>query len=745
MKKLIPIHRALIGLATSAACLAAFIPCADAASAASLGAQLAPRPLTPQEIKTYALTGNLSSGGLTTVAINQQVYLEVLISAAVPDTDNVTVDWTLASKPIGSAAALASSPLGANVPPFNMYDRLANKVAGRSMLVPDITGQYVVNAVVTTATSGSSNLTVTLTAGTYLGANTCALCHSGGIAAENTYTPWDASKHAHAFEEAIDGKSTDHFSKNCISCHSLGFDGNTNSANGGFDDIAAQTGWIFPSTFTNGNWDAMPAALQNVANIQCENCHGPGSQHAYSLGNTNLITVTTAAGDCAQCHDSLTHHVKATEWLNSKHAVATSYPTGESRSSCVRCHAAYGFVDYVDGKSASESRTEYEAITCAACHDPHGDANNPHIIRKISAVDLSDNLTTITNGGLGQLCMNCHMARVEANSYVDGTSTNSNISSHFGPHHGPQTDMLEGVNAITYGKEIPSSGHSKAVKDTCVACHLQEVSASSPEFGLVGGHTFRNFYDTGTNSYSLVELCSNCHGDIEDFDLKRADYDGDGVVEGVQTEVKRLLDQVAMLLPPVGSTQIASVPNTRAQIQARYNYQFVLEDGSFGVHNTAYAVGLLRASIADLSDDIDHDGLSDKWEIANFGSINAYNGNDDPDGDGARNSLEFGAGTNPLLVDTDGDGVNDLAELQAGSDPLNPDDKPGFVVKIYTAAEVEFASEVGKSYQVQRVSDFTGTWVNVGSVTNGTGNNISMVTSTRTGGSQGYFRVVQVP
>ncbi len=741
MNKTLSIKRATLGLATIALCLSAFGP---TARAATLDAQLSPRPLTPQEVKTYSLAGNLPSGGLETVAINQQVYLEVLINAAVPDTDNVVVNWTLTSSPVGSAAVLTNSPLGANVPPFNIYDRTATKVGGRTMLIPDVTGQYVVTADVTSDTSGSANLTVTITAGTYLGANTCALCHSGGIAAENTYTPWQATLHAHAFEEGIDGLSSSHFNQNCISCHSLGFDGNTNSANGGFDDIAAQTGWVFPSVLTNGNWDAMPAALRNVSNIQCENCHGPGSEHAYSLGNTNLITVTTAAGDCAQCHDSLTHHVKATEWYSSKHAVATAYPTGENRSSCVRCHSAYGFVDYVDGKLASESRTDYEAITCGACHDPHGDANNPHILRKVNAVTLSDNITTVTNGGMGQLCMNCHMARVEANSYADGTSTNSNISSHFGPHHGPQSDMLQGANAYTYGKEIPSSAHSKAVSDTCVACHLQEVSASSPEFSLVGGHTFRNHFNDGTNSFSLTGLCNNCHGDIDDFDLLRADYNGDGVVEGVQTEVKKLLDEVAMLLPPVGSTDIASVPNTRAQIRARFNYQFVLEDGSFGVHNTAYAVGLLKASIADLTDDVDHDGLSDKWEIAHFGSINAYNGLDDPDGDGANNALEIGAGTNPLLVDTDGDGFSDLAELQAGSDPTNPADQPGFVVKIYTAAEVEFASEVGKTYQVQRVSDLTGSWIDVGAVTNGTGNNISMVTSTRTGGGQGYFRVVDV-
>ena len=56
------------------------------------------------------------------------------------------------------------------------------------------------------------------------------------------------------------------------------------------------------------NWANIQAhfpQLANLANIQCENCHGPGSQHAYSLGNTNLIAVTTEnSGDCNQCHDA---------------------------------------------------------------------------------------------------------------------------------------------------------------------------------------------------------------------------------------------------------------------------------------------------------------------------------------------------------------------------------------------------------------------------------------------------------
>jgi hypothetical protein len=745
---------------------------APLANAATLNGQLSARPLTPQEIKTYSLTGNLTASGLNTIAINQPAYLDVMINVAVPATDVPVVTWTLTNAPVGSVAALTASPLGTNVPPYKMADRATLKVVARAMLKPDMVGQYTVKVNITTTTSGSTNLTLTITAGTFLGANTCALCHSGGAVAENTHTPWLGTLHAHAFSDAIDGKSTDHFTKNCISCHALGFDSNTNSANGGFDDIAAQTGWVFPTNLTDGNWAAMPAALKNVANIQCENCHGPGSEHAYALGNTNLsnwprISVSMASGDCAQCHDSLSHHYKTAEWNNSRHAVATRSPSGAGREACVRCHTASGFASFIATGNETSTKTTYEAITCAACHDPH-DASNPHQLRAAPLVTLPEG-TTITNAGLGALCMQCHHSR-------NGSATNNVVNyklglptwaggSSFGVHDSTAGDMIEGVNAFTYGKFIPSGTHNATITNVCVGCHMQPVLSGDPAFTKAGGHTFSMTYPLVvggvTNTIDKVDVCVKCHGHVEEFNFARKDYDGDGVIQGVQTEVKNLLDQLSRLLPNstyradgnyVADGLVKAIGRTTTKtnwqdkfLQAAWNWQFVEVEGSFGIHNAPYAVGVLKASIADLTDDADSDGISDKWEIANFGNITTYNGNGDPDNDGVNNALENSAGTNPLLADTDGDGINDLAEMQAGSDPLNAGDKPGFVVKIYTAAEIEFASELGKKYQVQTVSDITSTWLNVGAVTNGTGNNISMVTSTRTGGTPGYFRVVQVP
>ena len=356
MKTFTAIKRAALSLGTIALVSCSLATRAHAAALAVRATDGPPaHPAGSQRL--FADRGTQTASGLNTVAIGQPAYLDALINKAVPDSDNVNVTWTLTAAPVGSAAVLTNSPFGTNVPPYKMADRLTTKVGGRTMIRPDLAGQYTITATITanttTLTSGTTNLTQKLTAGTYMGASVCALCHSGGLLAENVYEPYSHTLHAKAFTEAIDGLSTDHFSKNCISCHVVGFDANTNSANGGFDDVAAQTGWQFPTTLTNGNWAAMPAALQNVSNVQCENCHGPGSEHAAAFGNTNAanwprLAVTFAQGNCAQCHDSLTHHPKTTEWNNSRHAVATRTPSGPSRINCVRCHTAMGFAQFID-------------------------------------------------------------------------------------------------------------------------------------------------------------------------------------------------------------------------------------------------------------------------------------------------------------------------------------------------------------------------------------------------------------
>jgi hypothetical protein len=437
------------------------------------------------------------------------------------------------------------------------------------------------------------------------------------------------------------------------------------------------------------------------------------------------------------------------EWNLSRHAIATRYPTGENRAACVGCHSGIGFIDRTDGVPESERRTDYEAIVCAACHDPHSGAN-PHQLRKLDDITLMNGVE-VQGGGNGRICMNCHIARVNGPEYA------AEYHSHFGPHHGPQTDMLQGTNAIEYGRFIPSSAHKAAVPDTCATCHMQQLPNDHVALRKAGGHTFKPVWDGGTpddesDDVDLTGACINCHGNIESFDFPRQDYDGNGVIEGVQTEVKGLLHRVAVLLPPMGEPEVTVTESYNPkELNAAFNYFFVEEDRSFGIHNLSYAVNILKASLVDLTGDgtimgdSDLDYLPDDWEITHFGSITAQDANGDFDNDGLNNAFELAAGTNPASIDSDGDGFSDYDELHVGSNPLDMADNPQTgLSSIYNAAELLFFTEPNKMYQVQTVNELgTVGWLNVGDPVMGNGQMLQHFISTRST-EKGFFRVIEV-
>lgn len=566
-----------------------------------LQAKLVLRPLTPGEISTYKLpAGTETSPGMMNIGLGQPAYMEIEMNSAVPAADISGVTWTLTMKPGGSTAAITDSPLVPGMPVFEPSDQPLFQVAGRALLRPDLEGVYEVTAVVTTTSNGTATITQSVFGAKYVGISACSKCHSGGPDMLNKVSTWSQTAHANIFKNNISGVGETTYPATCYSCHTVGYDLNTKAQNGGFDKVAAQLGWTPPATLSPANWDNLPDALKNVANIQCENCHGPGSLHAGSGGTPFAVTVPDTTGACQQCHDAPTHHVKGTEWKSSMHAVTTSVPAGNA--ACVGCHTENGFIARTRGTTALD--LTYNPINCQTCHEPHGQttpSTAAHLVRTMETVKLADG-TLVADGGTGALCMQCHQSRQNAQTYAASTAG----SAHFGPHDGPQADMLEGANGFTYGKNIPSSAHQYMVPNTCVGCHMQATATTDPAFLKAGGHTFKpSFTPAGsTTPVELVAACQTCHGsDIATFNFPLFDYDGDGTIDGVQTEVQHLLDQLSTMLPPVGQPKTAlniDATWTQPQLEAAYNWLFVTNDGSKGVHNTAYAVGLLKTSIKDL-------------------------------------------------------------------------------------------------------------------------------------------------
>ena len=740
---------------------------ASAAAAPTLQGQIVLRPLTPGDKTVYGFPSTMEvSGGLHNVGVGMPVYLEAEVNIAIPASNIVSVTWVLTNKPVGSAAALTSSPLGTNVPVYEPSDRTLLQVApvnGRTLLRPDMVGQYTVVATIVSSSYGTTNVTQTITAATYMGLNTCALCHSGGVIAEDKFQTWQTTAHSMIFSNGINGYLGS-YSASCLACHTVGYDTTATATNGGFDDVMKATGWVFPTVLSPTNWAAMPPSLRNLGNIQCENCHGPGSQHAYGLGDTNLITKTVKSGDCNQCHDAPTHHIKGTEWYVSRHALTT----GPSSANCLPCHSANGFIARGDANTNGSysvtpvTNVTFAPISCQACHEPHGDtvpANNPHLIRSLSAVTMPDG-TVVTNAGEGALCLECHQNR-------NGSATNQLVNyplgkttwfggSSFGAHDNPQGDMIEGINAHTYGQSIPSSAHRYSVTNLCVGCHMQTVNVGDPAFLKAGGHTWNMSYTVitngVTNTVAKTDVCAQCHGPITSFNMVVQDYNGDGITEGVQTEVQHLMDKLSTLMP--NSTYQANSNNYVADglvktslsvktnwpvkfLKAAYNFQFVQMDASKGVHNAPFAVGILKASIGDLTGDANNDGLPDAWQIQYFGSITnpAAAPNAMPAGDGVPNWLKYSLGVNPLVPGVAVPGGVVWADGNKLGSPAGTN-----TVQIYTAAEVAFNTVAGKTYQIQEASSLSSGWQNLGTPIVGTGNAMSYVTPTRQNVQQ-YYRV----
>lgn len=100
----------------------------------------------------------------------------------------------------------------------------------------------------------------------YLGADTCGECHLP------QYENWKKTFHAEAYHTLK--KEDNHYSAECLPCHTLGY-----GEPGGFD-IAQRSGTCY-------------------VNVQCESCHGPGSHHSEKNG----IIRNIGRKGCLTCHD----------------------------------------------------------------------------------------------------------------------------------------------------------------------------------------------------------------------------------------------------------------------------------------------------------------------------------------------------------------------------------------------------------------------------------------------------------
>jgi hypothetical protein len=281
---------------------------------------------------------------------------------------------------------------------------------------------------------------------------------------------------------------------------------------------------------------------------------------------------------CTECHnDSAVLTGKVFAWEESLHGSGTSTAYAGNRGGCAACHSGGDFSAMV---AAGQNPGEYEGggnatrQDCRACHAIHTSYTGADWALETTApVELYAFEGVTFDGGKGNLCATCHQPRRGIDEAVDGMITIT--STHWGPHHGPQSAMLLGLAGAGAPEGSPSA-HAVMVEDTCVSCHLGEGD----------DHTFE----------PSVAACTGCHADAEDFDIN-----------GTQTEVQAMLDEleeglIALgWLDEEGHPAVTSIPE--AQAAALWNWIYIAhEDKSLGVHNPAYTRALLEAGLAALGE-----------------------------------------------------------------------------------------------------------------------------------------------
>jgi len=297
--------------------------------------------------------------------------------------------------------------------------------------------------------------------------------------------------------------------------------------------------------------------------------------------------------ECFSCHTE-NSEIDAIEgqWANSVHATGTNFE--RNTTPCKDCHTHEGFVEKVSGGDLDE--TNSSNIHCFTCHKPHTDKNFG--LRTSTAVSLERGGTF--NLGDGNLCANCHQARVPAPDFTAIATGDSIKSPYWGPHHGPQASILAGTGGYEFSSYSPGyndSPHTSMATGGCPTCHM-----ATPYGAQAGGHTMKMTYEYHGHETGNVAGCNTttCHGTggLSDFNYKAVEDSIAANMAALRTKLlaAALIDStdhvVASSSSPLGLTQ--------DQAGAVYNYLLLLEDRSNGVHNYKYALALLKASMAAL-------------------------------------------------------------------------------------------------------------------------------------------------
>lgn len=462
------------------------------------------------------------------VALGEPVFLNG--GGTIPKTVPVAVTtWNWSGiKPNGTAIAFKKSDKA----------NLASNDQRYVYFVPDLVGTYQITVTQNNGTADETIKIIDLTCGTYVGVGNltgtipspnkgeCASCHAGQLSwLANFADPWKQTGHARMLETILDPTNpyyaasqakeawVDFFnfgSENSIDSRTVGWSRISSKPNGGWAELAAAEGCVLRGS----TWDDIVRKHPLTAgksNVQCESCHGPGSEHA---GDSSMIRKSYDANVCGRCHSS-----KQDLWEISGHGQTTSpaFTSASGNASCNSCHTAQGYVVEMRAQEGVDPHPalfafsniarpvlpldDRRSVTCQACHEPHkktaGRPAQPGPDPQLRAYgNVKFRNDAVAFAGEAATCYTCHQSRTDTRA----NSPDWNVRR--APHDSTAAEMLSSTNGMHFaGWTYASSPHAdrtrfivpgKAEARQCLTCH-NDVTPGKGQLGYqaMGGHTFK--------------------------------------------------------------------------------------------------------------------------------------------------------------------------------------------------------------------------------------------------------------
>jgi hypothetical protein len=340
--------------------------------------------------------------------------------------------------------------------------------------------------------------------------------------------------------------------------------------------------------------------------------------------------------ECIDCHSSSHRDVIKEAYIQSGHANGGSWARGKS-GECARCHNNQGYIDLLSGNFIEVDDTgepildQYDneipsadfdgyltssAITCTGCHDSEqghrnfdfatdDNALNDYALRNIDPVkawvdpavtiDMTSNHDEL---GGGNTCVNCHQPRRDARApFPFGANTDmiTITTQRYGPHHGPQGAVLQGIlggNPVGSETYPVVGGAAHKSGPSCTGCHMGEPS---DETLADGNHTWE----------PTLSTCISCHESMTETQFNELKTNGiTGFSVDLETLKQLLIDKGWLgdddyVKGQDGTNASSSNPLVISVEDAKplWAYKTLEEDHSKGIHNPVYVRALLKNSI----------------------------------------------------------------------------------------------------------------------------------------------------